>query len=200
MTRLKISFDVDGVLAEGSYTPPDQRTNAIYARKSPVSPDVLPSVHMLSMLYDIYIISTRGHENANLGLRGWLYWTLGINLDTIAGVITYPNPIGPDGDPDTPMDKNAVVRALGISCHFDDDPGHVIACGDHGVLVVSDHPGSQEYAGRLPTVRTWAEIREFLTTPGLTLHGSDGVSIVSPARAEDVGTLTSDMEKAILLT
>lgn len=182
MERKKISFDVDGVIAEGGWVPRENRTNAFYSRKKVLNAEVIPSIIHLSMMYDIYIISTRGHEMANLGLRAWLTLGLGLHMDTIAGVITYPGTREDiERDPDDPMDKGLVVRALGIAVHFDDSPTHVEACGDRGVLVPSDLPGSLEAARHLPTAPDWDTIRTFLTTPGMVLHGSNGTQVVSPA-------------------
>jgi hypothetical protein len=168
------------VIAEGGWVDVPDRTNSFYFKKSPL-PEAIPSLEWLSTVYDIYVISTRGHEDANLGLRAWLHFGLRLELDTIAGVITYPNSPDKDRDAVTKMDKSAVVRALGICCHFDDDPVMVEACGSAGVLVPSDMPVSIAAANRLPTAKDWDTIRTFLTTPGMTLHGSNGMSIVSPA-------------------
>lgn len=177
MDRKIISFDADGVLAECGYTPPEDRNNKVYCKKSTASPEVVPALHHLSMLYDIFVISTRSHHEANLGLRAWLHWILGLELDTIAGVITGPS--GGAGD-FTLMDKAMIAKALGCLVHFDDHPEHVASMPGVGVLVVSDMPCSQEAAGRYPTCNNWEEIVEFLTTPGMTLHGSEGASVVSP--------------------
>ena len=182
MLRKKISFDCDGVIAAGGYMPVEDRTNRNYAKKPPLNEEVLPSLHWLSTMYDIYVISTRGHENANLGLRGWLHWKLGLELDTIAGVITYPHVAGENltNNPDAPMDKAQIVQDLGIVVHFDDDPRHILALPGIGVLVPSDIPASIAAANQFPTAPDWETIRAFLTTPGMELHGG-GVTILSPA-------------------
>ena len=60
-------------------------------------------------MYDIYIISQRSHADSNLGLRAWLHWVLGLELDTIAGVITGPSGGASEG---VMMDKPLVVRLL----------------------------------------------------------------------------------------
>src|SRR5271170_7123452 len=134
MERKKISFDVDGVIAEGGWVPPEDRTNKFYNNKKPLNDEVIPSLVHLSMMYDIYIISTRGHEMANLGLRAWITFCLGLHMDTIAGVITHPwSKEEAERDVNGPMDKAAVVRSLGVVVHFDDSPAHVMACGDRGV-------------------------------------------------------------------
>jgi hypothetical protein len=78
------------------------------------------------------------------------------------------------------MDKSLIVDALGCCVHFDDDPGYVASCGTAGVLVPSDMPNSIAAANVLPTAKDWDTIRRFLTTPGMTLYGSAGVSVVSP--------------------
>lgn len=179
--RKKISFDCDGVIAAGGWVEVPNRTNAYYFRKPPLNEEVVPSLVWLSTMYDIYIISTRGHENANLGLRAWIHFGLRLELDTIAGIITYPNSDDADRDAVTKMDKAAVVRALGITTHFDDDPVMVEACGERGVLVPSDMPVSIAAANEMPTAPDWETIRTFLTTPGMVLHGRNGVSVTSPA-------------------
>jgi len=182
MERKKISFDVDGVIAEGGYVEVADRSNTTYAKKRPVSDEVIPTLQWLSMFYDIYIISTRGHPSANLGLRAWLHFILGVELDTIAGVITHPF-----GDaqvakkPNAPMDKGKIVRDLGILLHVDDSPTTVQSCKDRGILFPSDMPSSQAAKGKLPTLETWEGIRNFFTTPGMKLYGSDGMTVVSPA-------------------
>lgn len=182
MARKRISFDVDGVIAEGGWTAPEDRSNKLYIKKKPLNVEVIPSLHWLSTLYDIYIISARGHDDANLGLRAWLHFVLELELDAIAGVVTYPGTQEEiDADPNAPMDKAGIVRALGIAVHFDDHPGHVEACGTRGVLVPSDMPESVDAVHRLPTAPDWDTIRTFLTTPGMALHGANGTTVVSPA-------------------
>ena len=197
MNRKKISFDADGVLAEGGYTPPEERSNKTYFKKNVISTDVVPSVHWLSIMYDIYVISTRQHENANLGLRAWLHFAFGLTDDfsTFAGVVTHPDELDPT-TPDHPMDKAQIIRDLGISIHFDDDPRHVEALGERGILVPSDMPISVAMAGELPTLRNWVEIREFLTTPGMVIYGRNGVAVKSPA-VEEKEYPKVDLEKGV---
>ena len=174
--RKIISFDCDGVITPGGYVPTEDRTNAKYAKILPHD-DAIPSLHWLSTLYDIYIISQRSHENSNLGLRAWLHWILGLELDTIAGVITGPSGGAAEG---TYMDKIQVVDALGSVVHFDDNPHHLEGMSQ-GVLFPSDMPSSQEAINKYPTVfGGGAGVREFLTTPGMILYGTDR-QIVSPA-------------------
>lgn len=181
MSRKKISFDCDGVIAEGGWVPQENRTNKFYCAKQPLNIEVLPSLHWLSTMYDIYVISTRSHKDANLGLRAWLHWVLGLELDTIAGVISFPQEDEPQNE-NIPMDKASIIRDLGIVCHFDDDPGHVSSISGVGVLVPSEMPHSIAARNILPTAPDWETIRTFLTTPGMELHGSGGASVLSPAQ------------------
>lgn len=139
--------------------------------------DVIPSIHWLSIMYDIYIISQRSHVDSNLGLRAWLHFVLGLELDTIAGVITGPSGGAAEGKL---MNKAQIVSALGCVAHFDDNPRHLHDM-EVGILFPSEIPDSQEYINYYPTVRDWDDLRGFLTTPGMTLHGSGGRSISSPA-------------------
>jgi len=179
--RKKISFDCDGVLSECPWLPIEERTNAHYAKMKPVSEDVVPALHFLSTMYDIYVISTRGHMNANLGLRAWLHWVLGLELDSIAGVITYPTHPADEGTEDThpPMDKAGIIRNLGIILHIDDSPKVVEACTDRGIYFPSTLYKMEPNV--LPTLPTWNAIVEFLTTPGMEVHGSNGTTVRSPA-------------------
>jgi hypothetical protein len=128
-------------------------------------------------MYDIYVVSQRSHADSNLGLRAWLHWVLGLELDTIAGVITGPSGGAAEG---VYMDKPKVVEALGCVAHFDDNPHHLdgMPCG---ILFPSDLPESQAAINQWPTVRGWEGVREFLTTPGMTLYGSGSRQIISPA-------------------
>lgn len=177
MPRKIISFDCDGVITPGGFIPPELRTNKHYASLEPQE-DAIPSLHWLSTQYDIYIISQRSHVDSNLGLRAWLHWILGLELDTIAGVITGPSGGAAEG---VLMDKVKVVEALGCLAHFDDNPHH-LAGMDVGILFPSEIPESQDMyrTNILPKVSGWQEVREFLTTPGMTLY-SDTRMIVSPA-------------------
>jgi hypothetical protein len=175
MARKIISFDCDGVITPGGFVPPEMRTNKLYAKLDPQE-DAIPSLHWLSTLYDIYIISQRSHTDSNLGLRAWLHWVLGLELDTIAGVITGPSGGASEG---VLMNKVEVVHALRSLAHFDDNPHHLIDM-PQGILVPGDMEESQAARNTLPTVEGWAGIREFLTTPGMELHGG-GRTIVSPA-------------------
>ena len=181
MERKKISFDVDGVIAEGGWVPVENRTNKFYIKKNPLNAEVVPTLQWLSMYYDIFLISTRAHTEANLGLRAWVHFCLGLELDTIAGVITHPwSQKQVQENVNGRMDKSSVVDVLGVVVHFDDDPIHVESCGTRGILVPSDMPHSIAAANVLPTAPDWATIRKFLTTPGMMLHGSNGVSVISP--------------------
>lgn len=184
MQRKKLGIDLDGVVAAGGWVPVEERSNKTYFQKPPVSPYVVPALIDLSTQYDLFFISSRGHKNANLGARAWLHFALGLEMDTVAGVITHPwDDDQVQENPNGPMDKGKIVRELGIAVHIDDDPRHVEACGDRGVLFVSDMPSSRAAAGVFPTVHDWDELMNFLMTPGYTLHGSNGVSVVSPCEA-----------------
>jgi hypothetical protein len=176
MSRKIISFDCDGVITADGYVPIELRTNKHYASIEPQE-DAIPSLHWLSTMYDIYIISQRSHMDSNLGLRAWLHWVLGLELDSIAGVITGPSGGAAEG---VYMNKHEIVHALRSTAHFDDNPHHLVDM-PVGVLVPSDIPESKAARGVFPTVEGWSGIREFLTTPGLTLYGAEGRSIVSPA-------------------
>lgn len=176
MVRKIVSFDCDGVITPGGYMPPERRTNKEYCKLDPQE-DAIPSLHWLSTMYDIFIISQRSHPDSNLGLRAWLHWVLGLELDTIAGVITGPSGGACEG---VYMDKPAIIRALGCLVHFDDNPVHLEELPGVGVLFPSDMPESQAAINKYPTVHGWEGIREFLTTPGFTIHGSS-YSVVSPA-------------------
>lgn len=204
MPRKIISFDCDGVLAEGGWTPLAERTNKVYCAKKVCHPEAVATLHWLSITYDIYVISTRSHEDANLGLRAWLHFAMGLGLDDIAGVITGPSAYPKDLNENTPMNKASVVELLGSVCHIDDDPHHVRAMPGVGVLMVSEMPASKEAANLVPTIASWANLREFLTTPGHTLYGKEGGVVVSPAteefrsriRPEDLAELTSGLAPA----
>lgn len=177
MIRPVISFDCDGVIAEGSYVPIQDRTNKLYFQKKPIDPQIAGYIQFLSIIYDIYIISYRHHEAANLGLRAWLAVVLGMNLDSIAGVITYPGDPNYDADPRW---KGQVIQVIGSQVHFDDDP-KVIEATPVGILVPgAGWPESQAAIGRYPTCQDWISIMGFLTTPGLEFHGIER-SIKSPA-------------------
>lgn len=198
MERKKISFDCDGVLAEGGWVPVEDRTNKTYIKKKPLNDEVMPSLQYLSMFYDIYVISTRGHADANLGLRAWLHFILGLELDTIAGVITHPwEQLRVKEDPNGRMDKASVVDALGVVVHFDDCPVHVAACGTRGVLFPSEMPDSIIAVNLLPTAPDWDTVRRFLTTPGMVLHGTNGTSVTSPMEEEVKAYPKVETEKAI---
>ena len=175
MPRKIISFDCDGVITPGGFVPLEQRTNKLYAKIDPKE-DAILSLHWLSTMYDIYIISQRSHIDSNLGLRGWIHWVLGLELDTIAGVITGPSGGASEG---VLMNKTAIVQALGCVAHFDDNPHHLINM-PVGILVPGDMEESKAAVNTVPTVHGWTGIREFLTTSGMEIHGG-GRSIVSPA-------------------
>lgn len=186
MSRKIISFDCDGVLNAAPYVPPELRNNKYYAQLKPRE-DAIPSLHWLSTIFDIYIISTRSHLDSNLGLRAWLHWVLGLELDTIAGVITGPSGGAREGRDGTAeggavhMDKAKIIDALECVIHVDDRPDVIRAIPGRGVLFPAEYPESQAAKNVLPTVDGWDGVREFLTTPGMTLYGSEGVSVVSPA-------------------
>lgn len=177
MPRKIISFDCDGVITSGGFVPPGLRTNKHYASLSP-QPGAKEALEFLSHIYDIYIISQRSHKDSNLGLRAWLHWILGLELDTIAGVITGPSAGAAEG---IYMNKPQIVETLGCLVHFDDNPHHLVGMSC-GVLFPSEIPESQETAqtNLFPKVSGWDNVMEFLTTPGMTLY-SQSRTIVSPA-------------------
>lgn len=177
MPRKIISFDCDGVLTPGGFVPLEDRTNKLYCQLNPQE-DAIPSLHWLSTMYDIYIISQRNHDDSNLGLRAWLHWVLGLELDTIAGVITGPSSCSGER---MFMDKVAITAALGCVAHFDDNPEQLMSM-PCGILFPSDMPDSvaMSKTNAVPKVFGWDGVREFLTTPGFTLYSASR-DIVSPA-------------------
>jgi hypothetical protein len=178
MTRQPISFDCDGVIAEGAWVPACDRSNSEYFKKQPI-PGAIENLVYLSMFYDIFIVSARCHKDANLGLRAWLTFACCMDMSILAGVITPPPDLALQG-PDAHYDKQKVLKYLGVKVHFDDDPRQ-IPMGT-GILFPSTIPVEE---GLHPILPTWNEIRWFLTTPHARVQGRNSWSrVTSPASEE----------------
>lgn len=181
--RPVISFDLDGVIAEGGYMPYEERTEEAYQAKKFIDRKIDLYLNYLADFYDIYIISFRHHEGANLGARQW-FMDEHVGMDTLAGVITHPaSPEVRDGNH---LWKGETARVVGSQFHLDDDPRVVKSC-EVGVLF-DPTPNElratfpQDFKGieAFPSCHTWEEVVRFLTTPGARLSGINR-SIDSPA-------------------
>jgi hypothetical protein len=194
MTRIPISFDLDGVVADGHYVPVEERTNAVYFRKPPVRADVAAMLRNLAIYYDIFFISARSHINANIGARAWLKYILGLDLETVAGVIT--GSLTWDGvDPTSPYSKIPAIQSCGSRIHIDDDPNIIAQLPYVGLLMPSNDgwAKSAAAAGQYPTCRTWPILMHFLLTPGAELPSAQAPVLRCPLPPDVGGILAPDV-------
>jgi hypothetical protein len=152
--RRRISFDVDGVVCEGGYLTPSERSAERYMKCQLREPQVVECINRLLFDYDVYFISSRDHNNALESTREWLE-NQGVFMEMVAGTIV--------GIP--PYNKPHLCRMLGISAHFDDCPA---SCGATFTWLV-DNPTWQanqeaKHLYQPQVVSGWDEIMEVIYT------------------------------------
>jgi hypothetical protein len=144
-----LSFDVDGVVADGEFIPVLNRTPARYQQSWVIEPKAAAIInHIATYIADVYFVSSRSCTNATVLTRRWLYG-IGVDPDRIAGVICNV----------VPAKKVELVQLLHATYHFDDDPKIIATMPQRGVLVAcKDTPGNAEALSRFRSVRNWQEI------------------------------------------
>jgi hypothetical protein len=154
-----ISFDLDGVLVGGRYIPEWDRTPEVYNSLPPADPTAADILWELESKFHTYYVSSRRFENA---LEVSMEWLLDHGFPCGYGVI-----VGQHNKPE-------MLRLLGVSVHFDDDPRVVMAYPSVGVLCAFPGCGWQYFnnqsgpsVGDLladPSVRS---IRSFAEVPSI---------------------------------
>lgn len=152
MSRLAISFDVDGVLAAGGYTPRWDRKPDYYLQCPLVDPVIPHYMFRLTQLYDVYIVSSRAFGDALQTTKDWL-WKVGVNTNSLAGIITgvsYQN-------------KATLVPLLGCEWHIDDDPRVCEALGaKHAILFDSPQWDANALSDFQPRAYNWKLLYDWL--------------------------------------
>jgi hypothetical protein len=150
MSRKKLGFDIDGVIAEGGYIPPEKRNHRTYIDLKLLEPDIPRYINQLMFTHEVYLISSRNFPDATMYTRYWLE-NKGVEMDQISGVICdIP-----------PGDKPLLCRLLKIDLHFDDC---VLACGYPNAYLV-DNPlwkenQERKYLYQPQVVHNWREIMQ----------------------------------------
>lgn len=146
--RPVITFDIDGVVCDGGYLPPEQRCWQRYNEVKVLDAAMVIGINRLTEIADIYFVSSRDHVNANYFTRYWLenqgFWMEHISV--LTGIAS--------------ADKPIILRLIKSEAHFDDDPTCV---GGYRAAWLVDNPGwkyNQEAQSRFTDriVRGWNEI------------------------------------------
>jgi hypothetical protein len=115
-----ISFDLDGVLVGGNYIPEWDRKPEIYRSLPAANPNAYEVLWELANKFQIYYVSSRCFDSALQVSYEWLF--------------DNGFPLGPGGVIVGQRNKPEMLRLLGVSVHFDDDPRVVLAYPSVGVL------------------------------------------------------------------
>lgn len=151
-----LTFDIDGVLTDGRYIPPELRT-AEYYITIPILPGAATAINKLSSFSTIYFVSSRRTGEPVQYTKLWLEHN-GVEMQRLGGVICDI----------TPLHKAILCTSLGSRLHFDDDPRAVAEFrGDRAVFVEGG-----EWTGEIvdycrhyyPIVRGWPEIYRVATS------------------------------------
>jgi 5'(3')-deoxyribonucleotidase len=121
---MKIAFDCDGVLADGRYAGPVNRTDEMYLALAPV--EGMDKKILINLLreHECYVVSARSRPKAATILGMWLEAVLNIDPAWFQGIIC-----GVSG----PFKPN-FTALMGCDLLVDDDPLAVRACGRKGLL------------------------------------------------------------------
>lgn len=152
MTKV-ISFDIDGVIAGGRYTPEWDRTPNHYLGL-PLVDSRIPEIlkRLAKDDWNIYLVSARRYEDALSSTRLWLER----HRISVAGVLV--------GVPR--LLKGSVIEILHAEKHFDDDLSVVkMIHGGRGVLFYSpEWDYRQEDLEGVPVVNDWDGVERLLGT------------------------------------
>lgn len=137
MDTLRISFDVDGVLALFKWKPFERREEWFMECPLEAGMDV-KLFNDLLFRHEVFIVTSRSIPNSGAITRRWLEAN-GVEEDALAGMITHINP----------WFKAGLVNCMGMDLHIDDDPRAVDPLGMRGVLYINpDQEGNTELAER----------------------------------------------------
>lgn len=146
-----ISFDIDGVLADGKMIDWHQQKDhpEIYSQLKNLMPSKI--WNELTLNYHIYLVSSRSFPSALEVTLSWLQQNQ-LTPAFARGVIL-----------NQAFHKAAMVRMLGSQLHIDDDPAVVKELGVYGVLFRNPYwAASCEYYDRFGGVTNWKEAEDYI--------------------------------------
>ena len=156
---MRLSFDMDGVLADGQYVPEEKRTPEFYLTLAPISDLARRTVNALSRNHTVYIISSRHFADATRTTQQWL-WRNGFILEDLAGVLC-----------GIPIDQKVdLCNMLGVRYHVDDDP----AMMDYGEIwndfvtpLMLRNPSRFNYKSNISLWDNWDSLHAYFCHLGL---------------------------------
>lgn len=157
MKRLRLGFDMDGVIAEGKYTNLAQLQGKdvydAYARLDALDPSFHKVWDRLVTSHDVYIITSRSGPEALQSVMDWLQ----------AQAVWPPKGIicGPVGHQSQAAFKCPVVDALELDAYFDDN-ADVVGWMHRGALVDNPAWPENQLANGFNRVHTWTEIGTYI--------------------------------------
>ena len=120
-----VTFDLDGVIADGRYT--ELHTRDEYWDLPLHSPQVPEALLRIGMANDVYVITARHYPGATRHVKDWLRFNK-VNVNYIDGIITGINW----------RMKPFVFQALKANWHIDDHPE--LAKLEHPEVLLMDNP------------------------------------------------------------
>ena len=149
MTRHTLTFDVDGVLADGHYIPSWDRFPEVYLRLGVRDSDMAATLNQLSATHNVYLVSGRRFDDAVRVTRQWLEW-VGVDVGALCGVVC--------GVPR--LLKARVAELLGTQLHFDDDPVVCQQLGPRGAWFEGHEWDGYQHCidADNPRVSRWSEV------------------------------------------
>lgn len=153
---MKLSFDLDGTIAEGKYVVAPERGPQAYLGLLPYDCHTRCVWNRLCQNHEVYIITSRSYPGAAKDASLWLTEQ---ELAQPCGIITM-------GNRTVHADKAKLVVPLGIVAHFDDAPQTVKACYDKCRSYLMNNPewiDNQEFEFRgIPRVTSWLQIEDII--------------------------------------
>lgn len=159
---MRLSFDMDGCLCDGSYVPKEARTPEFYAGVGVAHSLVIPTLNALAKKHTVYIISSRRFPSATRITQKWL-WMQGCLVEDLAGVLCG---VGI-------YDKLNLGDILDVQYHIDDDPTVIFGqYSDEGRRysiepILLHNPSRGEYKGNIPVIPDWPHLVEYFCHLGL---------------------------------
>lgn len=151
MSKPVLTFDLDGVVVGGNYTPAWEGRPETYRTLPVMDPHAPMILDELARVYNLYYVTSRKFDGALEVSRDWLA-RKGFPIG--CGVVCYGS---------SSLEKPIMLAMLKSRLHIDDHPGVVGAYNDKSVLFVGRDPagwwpGTEQAMKTFPTIRGWDEV------------------------------------------
>lgn len=148
---MRIVFDMDGTITEGRFLEPP-RTRDMYMALEPYDRDTMLIWNTLADMHELYIITARSDERADMDIVDWFY-----EYGMIPPTAVITNPFPGRKNPENAIWKADLVALLQPQLMFDDSPHVWRQCGKTYLM---DNPYWEENQNLLAynRVKSWKEI------------------------------------------